>query len=110
MAVKANIVIDQGTDWTITIDVTDNTGGTYDLSGHTVAAQMRKNYATSTAITFGASHNSSNGQITLSLPSETTVDITPGRYLYDVEMRDSSNNVSRVIEGIATVTPGITRV
>jgi len=110
MAVKANIVIDQGTDWTVTIDVTDNAGGTYDLTGHTIAAQMRKNYASSTAITFDAVHNSANGQITLSLSSETTTDITPGRYLYDVEMRDSANNVSRVIEGIATVTPGITRV
>jgi hypothetical protein len=33
----------------------------------------------------------------------------PGRYLYDVEITSSEGEVSRVVEGVVTVTPGITR-
>jgi hypothetical protein len=45
----------------------------------------------------------------LSLPKSQTVDLEPGRYLYDVEMTSSAGDTTRVIEGIATVTPGMTR-
>ena len=110
MAIKANLVIDQGTDFQAAIDVVDSSGGVYDLTGHTVSAQMRKNYASSSATTFTATHSDSGGQITLILSNETTGSLEPGRYLYDVEIKSSANTISRVVEGIVTVTPGITRV
>lgn len=110
MAIKANIVVDQGTDFSATIDVTDSAGGAYNLTGYTVAAQMRKNYASSTATTFTCSHNGSAGQITLVLLKSTTSSLEPGRYLYDVEITSSGNNTLRVVEGIVTVTPGMTRI
>lgn len=110
MAIKANIVVDQGTDFSATIDVTDSAGGAYNLTGYTVAAQMRKNYASSTATTFTSSHNGSSGQITLVLLKSTTSSLEPGRYLYDVEITSSGNNTLRVVEGIVTVTPGMTRI
>lgn len=111
MAIKANLVIDQGTDFSATIDVTDLDGETaFNLTGYTVAAQMRKNYASSSAITFTTSHNNELGQIDLVLSSSQTVDIEPGRYLYDVEMTSPANEITRVVEGIVTVTPGMTRI
>ena len=110
MAIKANIVVDQGTDFSATIDVTNADGTAFNLTGYTVAAQMRKNYASSTATTFTASHNSGAGQITLALLKSTTNNLEPGRYLYDVEITSSGNNTVRVVEGIVTVTPGMTRI
>lgn len=110
MAIKANLVIDQGTDFSATIDVTDAAGDPFDLSSYTAAAQMRKNYAASSATTFTCADNGSSGQITLSLASTITVDLTPGRYLYDVEITSDGGEVIRVVEGIVTVTPGITRI
>lgn len=110
MAIKANLVIDQGTDFSADIDVADVDGGVFDLTGYLVAAQMRKNYASASAITFGATQNNTGGKITLNLTSEQTVDIEPGRYLYDVEMTSTGSEVTRVVEGVVTVTPGITRV
>ena len=109
MAIKANIVIDQGTDLTAIVDVVDTSGVTYDLEGYTVAAQMRKNYTSSAATTFVGSHNAAGGAITLSLSNTVTAALEPGRYLYDVEIT-SGGVVTRVVEGIATVTPGMTRV
>lgn len=110
MASKANIFIDQGADFSVTIDVSDDAGVAYDLTDHSVAAQMRKNYASSSAYTFEASHNDAGGQIVLQLSHTITRDIEPGRYLYDVEVTTAANTVTRVIEGVATVSPGITRI
>jgi hypothetical protein len=110
MAVKANLQIDQGSDFSATIDLVDATGAVYNLTAHTIAAQMRKNYASSTASTFNASHNGAGGRIQLTMASSNTSIIEPGRYLYDVEIRSSGNTVTRVVEGVITVTPGITRI
>lgn len=110
MAIKANIVIDQGTDFAATIDVVTANNDVFDLSTYTPKAQMRKNYASASATTFTAVDNGSSGQITISLSSNTTSSLEPGRYLYDVEITSAGGTVSRVVEGIATVTPGITRI
>lgn len=109
MAIKANLVVDQGTTFSATIDVTDASGNVFNLLNYTVAAQMRKNYASSTATNFVASHTGSTGKINLSLLPAATNVLAPGRYLYDVEITSPGGAVTRVVEGIVTVTPGITR-
>jgi hypothetical protein len=110
MALKANLVIDQGTSFSTSIDLKDVANNVYDLTGYTVASQMRKNYASSSAITFNASHNNSGGKITIALTPDVTSSIEPGRYLYDVDVTSQSGTVIRVVEGIVTVTPAMTRV
>lgn len=112
MAIKANLVIDQGSSFAATIDLVDADDNVYDLTEYTIAAQMRKNYASSVAVTFDVSHNGSGGKINLILSSSVTSTIEPGRYLYDVEITsgDEAPVTTRVVEGIVTVTPGITRI
>lgn len=110
MAIKANLVVDQGSTFSATIDLTDPSGNIFNLTNYTVAAQMRKNYSSSTAINFTANHTSGSGEIQLSLTSSVTNNLSPGRYLYDVEITSPGGVVTRVVEGIVTVTPGITRI
>jgi hypothetical protein len=50
-----------------------------------------------------------NGEITISITAANTANITAGRYVYDLIIRDNANTVTRVIEGIATVLPSVTR-
>lgn len=112
MAIKANLVIDQGEDFSALIDLTDADDNVFDLTDYTVASEMRKNYAQATpAATFSASHNGQNGQILLELDSNVTKELEPGRYLYDVEIKAPQplETISRVVQGIVTVTPGVTR-
>ena len=45
----------------------------------------------------------------LSMSANTTNSIAAGRYVYDCELTDSNGIVSRLVEGIVTVTPGVTR-
>jgi len=111
MAIKANIVIDQGTNFTSQVSITDENDEPYDLTDHTAKAQMRKNYLASSFVEFNAVIPSpaNTGIVTLTMDSTKTGSIEPGRYLYDVIVINSSNNVSRAVEGIVTVTPAITQ-
>jgi hypothetical protein len=110
MATKANLVIDQGTTFSATITMTDDNGNLIDLSAYTARSQIRKHYTSTTAVNFTTEITVSTAEITLSLTDVQTANLTAGRYVYDVEVVDSyANTVSRVVEGIVTVTPNVTR-
>ena len=108
MAQKVNIVLDQGTTFNTDFVFTDEQDNPIDFTSYQGSSQMRKSYSSSTAYTFTVGL-SSTGVVSLSMNAATTSSITAGRYLYDVEVRDSSNVVSRLVEGIVTVTPEVTR-
>jgi hypothetical protein len=111
MAAKANIVIDQGADFSTTITVTDNAGAVVDLTGYTGRGQIRKHYTSETAVDFDVSFGTpkSDGKVTLSLTNAQTTNMEPGRYVYDAEIITGGGVVSRLVEGLATVTPEVTR-
>jgi hypothetical protein len=109
MATKANLVIDQGATFLVELDLKDENGDILVLSGYTANSQIRKWYTSSnTAASFSTEVNVANGSITLSLTSAQTSNLVAGRYVYDVEIQDSTS-VTRIIEGIVTVTPQVTR-
>ena len=110
MAIINNIFIDQGTDFTMTVDVQNALGNALDLTGFTLAAQIRKTYGSSNvSATFTTAHNGANGQVTMTLPDATTTALDAGRYVYDLVITSSGGDKTRVVEGQATVTPGVTR-
>lgn len=109
MATKANLVIDQGTTYTTDLNLTDENGDPLVLSGYTANSQIRKHYTSSNSVVFSTSINAVAGVITLSLTANQTANMSSGRYVYDVELTDASNSVSRIVEGIVTVTPQVTR-
>tara|TARA_E500000178_G_scaffold78831_1_gene76990 strand:+ start:603 stop:935 length:333 start_codon:yes stop_codon:yes gene_type:complete len=110
MAAISNIFIDQGTDFSVTVDVTDANGSPLNLSGYTAASQIRKSYASSSAsATFTTSISASSGQVTMSLTDTQTSGLAAGRYLYDLNITSSASVTSRVVEGQVIVTPGVTR-
>ena len=110
MAIIANIFIDQGTDFTVQVDCTDTAGDVLNLTGFTATAQIRKTYGSSSAAaTFTCSHNGVGGQVTMTLTDTVTTALEAGRYVYDLMVTDGSGSKSRIVEGQATVTPGVTR-
>lgn len=109
MALKANLNIDQGTDFSATIDLVDVNDNPYDLTGYSINGQIRKSYASTIAYDFTITHNGDLGKIFLTLSRTITGAMEPGRYLYDIEITSTTDKVTRVVEGIVTVTPGITR-
>jgi hypothetical protein len=108
MATKVNLVVDQGSTFQTSITFNDESGNTINFSDYTGAAQMRKHFTSSNSVSFGVSLTS-QGVITLSLTANQTGNLVAGRYVYDLEVTDSTNQISRLIEGIVTVTPNVTR-
>ena len=110
MATLSNLYVDQGSTYSNIITVTSSTGSALDLSGYSVASQMRKSHKSSTYHAFTASvYDAANGKIRLQLTDEQSEAIPEGRWLYDVEIESSSGTRTRVLEGVVTVTPQITR-
>lgn len=110
MASKANLVIDQGASYSTTIDILDEDGAPINLTNYTGAAQLRKHYTSTSFVAFTVDIEGADGTVTLSMSANTTANLTPGRYVYDVELTsNTSGTVSRVLEGIVTVTPNVTR-
>ena len=72
---------------------------------------MRKHAASSSKHVFATSVNdASKGKFTLTLTSEQTTNIKPGRYVYDVVMTViGTTSKTRVIEGSVIVREGVTR-
>lgn len=111
MAPVKNLVIDQGADFSVTITISDVNNDPLNLTGYTGRAHLRKSYGSNTHTAFTVTFNAdrTTGEITLGISSAVTTDLRAGRYVYDVEIVSGSGVVTRVLEGIVTVTPEVTR-
>lgn len=109
MAIKANLIIDQGSTYSTTINITDDNDEPIDLTGYTGTAQIRKHYTSTANTPFSVSIGGVEGAVLLSLTPTQTANLMAGRYVYDVELTSSGGVVSRIVEGIVTVTPQVTR-
>lgn len=109
MAQKVNITIDQGTTFSYPFTALDTNGEIRDLTVYTANAQLRKAYASSNATSFTCTVSSTDPNLVISLTANQTANIIAGRYVYDVQLQSNTNAVTRYVEGIATVTPRVTR-
>lgn len=112
MAIYANIFIDQGSTFSSIVTVNGSDGLVFDLTGYTARGQIRKAYAstTYTALTVTI-NNPEDGEIVLALTAAQTAALSSGRYVYDIEIVETSSGaVTRVIEGQVEINPRVTRV
>lgn len=110
MAAFSEIVIEQGATFSSTITVEDTNGDAVNLYSYTANSQMRKSYYSSTAYTItSVVTGTANGEITISMTAANSALLSPGRYVYDVKITSPTDVVTRVVEGIVTVLPSVTR-
>ena len=110
MASTYNLYIDQGTDFTVVIQANDSTGTARELTGYTGKAQLRRSYLATTNVAFTVEVAAATGKVTLSLSNDKTANLKYGRYVYDVEITNTSNaRVERLSEGTVVVYPEVTR-
>jgi hypothetical protein len=110
MAAFSEIVIEQGATFNTTINVEDTAGAAINLFGYTANSMMRKSYYSSSATTITSTvTGTANGEVTLTVSATNTAALTPGRYVYDVIITSPTSVVTRVVEGIVTVLPSVTR-
>ncbi len=108
------ITIEQGSTFQRTFTVEENSSPK-DLSGYTVRGQVRKKKADPTPIlTFVTNiSNPSGGVFDISLTATVTTALAlkndPVSYVYDVEIESGAGVVTRLVEGVATVVPEVTK-
>jgi hypothetical protein len=103
-----NISIPQGSDFTETFTSKESNGLATDLTGYSATAVLRKHAGATDSTTFTVGITSSTGKVSIAMTSGVTVAITPGRYVYDVRLVSGIGTVSRLVEGMAMVTAGVT--
>ena len=111
MAAIANLIIDQGANFSSDVTVKDANGNAFNLTGYTTEAKMAKGYAstrTRTSLTSVIATDATSG-VALSMTAAQTAALDAERYVYDVEItQTSTGTVTRVIEGLITVRPNVT--
>lgn len=109
MAGYSELTIEQGATYTTEVIITEPSGDPKDLSNYTASSQMRKSYYSNTAVSLNATVvNPTSGVISIGLTAAQSSNVTPGRYVYDVIIT-TNGVVTRVVEGIVTVIPSVTR-
>ena len=112
MASILNQVIDQGTTFSKSITVYQTDGATIqDLSAYTPTSQLRKSYTSTSFTTINATKSSphTSGVIVMSLTAVQTAGLKSGRYVYDLQITAADLTVTRVIEGVITLRPEVTK-
>lgn len=109
-----NATIDQGSIWNVTLVYKDSNDVPVNLTGYTAAMQLRQNYnseladLTLTTSNGGITITGATGTIAISATAIQTGLLTPGFYVYDLELT-SGANISRLIQGQITVAEQVTR-
>ena len=110
MASISNLFVDQGSDFSITVSLTDATDSALSLAGSSFLAQVRKSHGSNTVkATFNTSNDGVGGNLTMNLTDIQTAALESGRYVYDVLQNDASGDKKRLIEGQLIVTPSVSR-
>ena len=111
MASFYNFYIDQGASFSANITAKDTTGSVRDITNFTPRSQLRRSYFSSNSISFTSNiFDTSSGNVSISLEPSVTANLKYGRYVYDIELvHNVTGNVHRLVEGIATVYPEVTK-
>ena len=112
MAAYVELIVDQGSTFRNVINLEDDVSNLpLNIYGYSVQSQMRRSYYSANAsATINCSiTNAVSGEITMDMTAGVTANIKAGRYLFDLVTTDRNGVVNRVLEGIITVTPKVTR-
>ena len=108
MSTKVNLYADQGTDFRTTIELFDGDNDELGISTYTFFSDIRKVYSGTTKASFNI--ETANNDVTLVLSANTTSNLTPGKYQYDVLMRKQSGELSKIVDGTIFILPTMTEV
>jgi hypothetical protein len=111
-----DLEIQQGATLSLVATWKDSGGTAINLTGYTARMNVRETYSSSSAVLTLTTENNgitlggSAGTITLSASATTTAALTaPFSGVYDLELVSGGGVVTRLLEGVATISPEVTR-
>ncbi len=103
-----NITIPQGADFSQVFTAKETDGSVRNLTGYSGSAKIKKHPSSSSSSDFTIGITSTSGEVSIAMTSGVTVALNSGRYYYDIKIVSGIGTVSRLVEGMAFVTAGIT--
>jgi len=113
-----NFLCNQGATFKRTLTWTDSAKNPRDLTGYTARMHVRSSVDASGTIIQLTTANArivlgtttaTKGQINLTISATDTAALTPGQYVYDLELVSGGGEVTRLIEGNFVVKAEVTR-
>jgi hypothetical protein len=116
MSNKLNLSIDQGTDFLRTLTLKSDANTTIDLTDYEFRGQAREAYDSKNAafsFSFSIKNQGTNqGEVDMTLANAVSTALklsAATEYYYDVEMVDAGSKVTRILEGVVTMNPEVTK-
>ena len=113
-ATTYDITIEQGATFSQVITYKES-GVAINLTGYTARMQVRSTLESATSVVELTTANSrialggAAGTITLTISATDTAALTAGRGVYDLELVSGSGIVTRLLQGVATISRNVTR-
>lgn len=104
---KVDFIINLGTDWSQDVVINDQHGNPLDLSQYTITSKFKKHYSSKTSYPIVSTAN--GGTLNLVIVANTTASLFDGRYDYDVVLKDTANNHSKIFEGVITLNSTVSK-
>jgi hypothetical protein len=106
-----DITVEQGTTFSKTLTLKDDSDVVINITNDTFAGQVRKHHSSTgieATFTFTIT-DGTNGVVAWSLTPTQTSAMSSGPLVYDVEWTKQDGTVTRILEGIADTTAEVTR-
>jgi hypothetical protein len=113
-ATTYDILIEQGATFSQLVTYKDN-GVAVNLTGYTARMQVRATLESASTLVELTTANGrialggTAGTITLTISATDTAALTSGRGVYDLELVSGSGIVTRLLQGVATISRNVTR-
>jgi len=105
-----NLSIEQGSSWQLRLEVDATAGDDLNITGYTFASKLAKSHYDENPVSMDVTIvNATAGVFKLELsPTQTATLDAAIEYIYDVEMTSATGVVTRLIQGRATISAGVT--
>ena len=113
-ATTYDILIEQGATYSQVVTYKES-GVAVNLTGYTARMQVRSTLESATTVVELTTANGritlggAAGTITLTISATDTASLTAGRGVYDLELVSGSGIVTRLLQGVATISRNVTR-
>jgi hypothetical protein len=109
---KYDLDVIQGANWFQELEYEED-GEPVNIEGYTARMQVRKSYNLPVEIELTTANNRiaivDTNKIQLTLSNTLTAGLGAGRYLYDIELVSNTSEVERILRGVFTVSPEVTK-
>ena len=109
MAQKFNLIIDKGSYFEAYCEVKYANNDPVDITNIELFSGIRRDYTSEVVLEFDITKTDpEDGIFTYSLSSNSTLDISYGRYVYDIYIQDDTDEYFRIVEGFIRITDQVT--